>query len=99
MELEYYFGETMTSFGEDWTYDIDLEQMQNFYINNEINYFVKTNNIKDQEKIDLLKAFMKYHIYYVDDKEIERYCKENYDELKDYFEKKAYREWKDYNDN
>lgn len=73
-------------FGE---YDIDWDEMIEFYEKSAVMDYIKHNNITDPEQKKLIKDFMHYHMSYVGDKEIEEFCENYEDELMDFYRKDA----------
>lgn len=94
MKLEYYFGETNVSFGEDYIYEIDSEQMENAFVDIQagwVAYALRRALNKEETKLvkETLRIVAKDNDGLVND-----FCKANEDEIKKYFENDAYGEWK-----
>lgn len=94
MEFEYYFGETNVSFGESYTYDADYEELKRAFINIQLDWlsYELDRKLTPEEREIARKTLV--IVAENNDDVVYNFCKQYYDDVKDYLEKYAYEEWR-----
>lgn len=84
--------------GDEWTYEIDSEQMEDAFVNIQADRvcYCLARDISDREK-NLIKETLRI-VARDNDGLVEDFCKDLEDDVKDYFREEAERDMQDYND-